>query len=204
MKKTLLIILTTLLLCSCSSKDIEAPEVTTPQAPTFSKDQIMKKIIEYATPGNEHLALTPLIGKWKVESKSWMETSAEPVIDKGYANHYWVLDGRYIKQDYEGTWDGKPYKGYGFLGYDKIKKEYTSTWIDSFSTTIMNSKGSFCTKSNKLTMKTLSSCPVSGHTLEGKNITRIIDNNTHIFEVHNPNITGEMTKILEITYTRIN
>ena len=202
MKKILLTTLITLL-CSCSSQEIKAPDITTPQAPTFTKEEVMKKIEEYATPGNEHQALSPLVGKWKIESKFWMEAGKEPIYDKGYANNYWVLDGRYIKEDYEGNWDGKPYKGYGFLGYDKVKKEYTSTWIDNFSTTIMTSKGSFCTKSNKLTMKTISSCPVSGHSLEGKNITRIIDNDNHILEMHNPGPDGKLMKTGELKYTRI-
>ena len=81
-------------------------------------------------------------------------------------------------------------------------REYTSNWIDNFSTGIMNASGSFCTKSNKLTMKTTNSCPVSGASIEGENITRIIDNDNHVFEMYSPGSDGEMMKIGELSFTR--
>jgi len=198
--KNIILFFLTLSLHSCSTKLQNPPS---PQAPSFSKEEMMKKIVEYATPGQKHQALEPLIGKWRIESKFWTDPKEEPVIDKGYANHYWILDGRYIKEDYEGSWNGQPFKGYGLIGYDKIKKEYTSTWIDNFSTSIMNATGSFCNKSNKLTMNTINSCPVSGQTIKGKNITKIIDKNQHIFEMYSLGPDGKEFKTGEITYLRI-
>lgn len=202
--KNILLSLLVLSLNSCATNIEKLPgaQLTT-KAPIYSKEEMIEKIIEYSTPTKEHQALEPLIGKWRTESKFWTNTKEEPLIEKGYANNYWILDGRYIKEDYEGSWNGQAFKGYGLIAYDKIKKEYTSTWIDNLSTSIMNSTGNFCTKSNKLTMNTVNSCPVSGQIIKGKNVTKIIDNDKHIFEMYSLEPNGNKIKTAEIIYRRI-
>jgi hypothetical protein len=45
-----------------------------------------------------------------------------------------ILDGRYLLQHYESSFQGEPYKGVMLLGHDNLTQEYWSLWIDSLST----------------------------------------------------------------------
>jgi len=77
----------------------------------------------------QHKALQKSVGTWKVVSK-W-EGMAQP--GTGVARAQLTLNGRYLKQKYEGTMGGHPYSGVLLIGYDTIDKQYVSIWMDSMS-----------------------------------------------------------------------
>jgi hypothetical protein len=209
MKYIILLLFSSLLFVSCSSKVNKSSccmqKVNSSNhnhAPVISQDEMLKMMTELATPGEDHLVLNSLVGKWKTVSKIYSSDSKNPLIEKGNAVHKWVLDKRFIHEEFSGKWMGKTFKGLGMLGYDKVKKVYTSSWVDTMGTGIMTSEGTYSIQDKTLTMNTVYSCPVSGASKKGKNVTKIISNKEHIFEMYDIDSSGKDVKMMEITYTR--
>ena len=90
---------------------------------------------EALEPGPEHKELAKLVGKWEVIGKFWMGTPDDGKAGPpGTSEFKSILGGRYIQQDFTGTFMGKPYTGMGVMGYDRYAKHYTAYWNDSVST----------------------------------------------------------------------
>ncbi|RIL10506.1 MAG: hypothetical protein DCC75_04210 [Proteobacteria bacterium] len=207
----LFVILSSFLIFSCAkSSGKNAPQQSEPVAkvqppamPQMTEQEMMEKFKEASTPGTEHAALKPLVGKWKTEAKWWKEPGKTPEVTKGSANHQWMLGKRFIKEEYKGKMMGQDFEGVGMLGYDNVKGRYVSTWTDSMSTGILTSEGSYDTGAKSLDMTAKFSCPMTGAEMTGRMLTRVIDENTHVFEMYNPGPDGKEFKSLEITYKRI-
>src|SRR5271169_6616373 len=96
---------------------------------------------DLATPGAAHKKLDVLAGSWTFETKVWTDPLNPPETWTGTSEGKWVLGGRFLEQRSEWTSMGQPYSGLGYVGYDKYKKKYVSTWMDTTTTMIVNSTG---------------------------------------------------------------
>lgn len=168
----------------------------------MSTQEIMDKVAASGTPGEAHTNLQPLVGIWSTEVKWWKSPTEKPEISKGVANHQWVLGKRFLKEEFKGKFAGKPYQGVGTLGYDNVKKEYVSTWIDSMSTGIMTSEGTYDPNSKTIEMLGKFSCPLTGTELRNRSVTRILGNKEHVLEIYELGPDGKEYKSMEITYKR--
>ena len=65
---------------------------------------------------------------------------APPVKSTGTSINTLVMGGRYLLSKITSNFMGG-YEGMGIDGYDKVRKEYVSTWIDSMGTGVMVSRG---------------------------------------------------------------
>lgn len=197
MRKIILVVSLAAALTACSTNKRHANPMAemTPQ-------EIMAKVEQAGTPGTEHAKLEPLVGEWNIVSKWWTEPGKDPLVDKGTATHQWINGKRFVKEDYNGKWFGKPYHGMGLLGYDNAKGSYVSTWIDNANTGIMTGEGDFNTAKNELDMTSSGYCPVTEGTKETRMVTRIINKNKHILEMYDLDPEGNEMKVMEITYTR--
>ncbi|MFN8390783.1 MAG: DUF1579 domain-containing protein [Bdellovibrionota bacterium] len=171
-----------------------APKPLTPE-------EMMAKVKAFGTPGKEHEALQPLVGKWTTESKMWMDPSKEPEVSKGTASSEWILGKRFVKQDFSGKLFGKPFQGIGILGYDNLKKTYVSTWIDTMSTGLMVGEGAIQGSSN-LEMTNKFSCPLTGGERTARLVTRIVSKDSHVLEMYDTGPDGKTFKTMEIVYKR--
>lgn len=209
MLRSLFILTAILSLLACSKHQAPTPATSTNMTGAewqsmsqMSSDQIMAKVKEVGSPGQGHINLQPLVGKWETQTKIWMDPKAAPQISKGKANHEWVLGKRFIKEEYQGEFGGEPFQGMGTIGYDNVKQEYISTWIDSMSTGMMSSQGRFDPSTKSLEMSGKYTCPMLGREMQNRNVTRILNNNMHIFEMYDHTPDGKEFKSLEITYKR--
>src|SRR5262245_24975595 len=75
--------------------------------------ELMKKAEAASMPGLAHKRLEPLVGDWNVEAKCWMSPGAAPLISKGNEKSSWVLNGRFIQQQFTGEFMRKPFRGIG-------------------------------------------------------------------------------------------
>jgi hypothetical protein len=165
-------------------------------------EEMMKKAEATCTPGAAHKLLEPLVGDWNAEVKMWMEPDAPPAITKGTAKSTWALKGRYVQQEFSGEFMGKPFHGISFTGYDNVREQYRSVWIDDMSTTMVTSEGDAGTDGKVLTFAGNYACAMTGEKhKETKQIYRIASHDKHIFEMHDP-ARGDKSKTMEITYTR--
>jgi hypothetical protein len=154
-----------------------------------------------AQPGPEHQALAKLAGKWDVAAKMWMEPGKPPMESTGSSTMEVILDGRYLRQDYRGEIMGQPFTGIGIEGFDRVKNAYTSTWLDSMSTGIMNMDGTSSDGGKTITYEGDYSCPMEKRQIQGRSVTTIVDDDTFTVTMYSTR-EGSEAKTMELRYTR--
>jgi len=177
-----------------------APESKAESKAGAEQDEMMAAMAKLATPGPQHAVLKPLVGSWKTVTKAWMGPG-EPQVSEGSSEVTWVLGGRFVTEEYKGTFMGKPFEGMGLFGYDNQHKEYVSTWADIMGTSITMSKGRADDGGKTLTYASMFDDPMTGQKKPFKMVTKIIDDNNHTFSMFE-DVNGKETMTMEITYTR--
>ncbi len=208
MKKLLALLFAVTFTFGCAKKEVPVPveppvapkTVTAP--PPISPEEAMKKMTEAATPGEEHKRLQGIVGNWKTTSNFWMEPGKKPEVSKGTAKHEWILGKRFVREEYRGKFAGQKFVGNGIVGYDNVKKQYVSTWIDSMGTGVMLAEGSYNAAANQIEMGSHYSCPMTGGERSGRTVTRFVSKNEFVFEMFDKTPDGVEVKVMEIVYKR--
>ncbi len=164
-------------------------------------EEMQKRFIEMSTPGAHHKHLNVFAGEWNTENKFWMQPD-QPHIEKGTATHRWVMDGRFLVQEYNSSFQGQPFKGIGYMGYDNLTKKYQSTWLDNMSTAIFIQAGSCDTAGKEFTFNGEGPDCETGKVTPYRSVLKVISPDKHVFEMYKPGPDGKMHKNMEITYTR--
>lgn len=166
-------------------------------------DPMMEVVMKYGTPGPEHQELAKMVGKWNAATTMWMAPDAPPTTSTGTAEMTSVMGGRWIRQDYKGDFMGTPFNGVGYIGYDRFKEQYVSTWMDDMSTMVMVSYGTASADGKVVTYESVCDDVFTGTKDKVyKHIARNIDDNTSIFEMYDKTPEGKEFKMMEIKYTR--
>jgi hypothetical protein len=161
---------------------------------------MMEKFEKQGTPGEPHKRLASMEGSWNTKTKSWMEPNKPPMETAGTCEQKMILGGRFLKQKCSGDMMGKTFEGVGLTGYDNQTKKYTSTWMDSMSTTLHVMEGT-SGDDNTITQEGQYTCPIRGE-MKLRSVTKMVDQNTNIFEMYGTDKSGQEMKMMEITYTR--
>jgi hypothetical protein len=183
------------------TKTEPADKTTTP--PT--QEEMMAAMMKLASPGPEHAALNPLAGSWKTTVKSYAGPAgplAQPTINEGTCDRSWVMGGRYLVGNYKGAFNGMPFEGMEVLGYDNMKKQYVSSWVDNMGTGIMLSSGGAMDPATKSFTLTGSAPDPSGQNMMMREVTSIVDGNTYTMTMF-ATMGAQEQKVMEITYTRV-
>jgi len=167
-----------------------------------SPEEMMAAVAKYGTPGEAHKRLNVLAGSWNAQARFWEPGSETAGETKGTSEKKWILDGRFLYDDYKSEYMGKPFVGMGLTGYDNLKGQYIGVWGDSMSTSLWVGQGKADASGKVITLAGIFDDPVKKKKVNVRAITRIIDDNKHIFEWHEPGPDGKERKALEVTYTR--
>lgn len=154
------------------------------------------------SPGPNHKMLEPFVGEWNVSVKFWMEPGAEPGVSKGTASSRWIMDGRWMQEDFNGDFAGTPFKGMGMTGYDPFKKKYVSTWVDSMSTTMMSQEGTVDSAGKVFTYSGKSFDPFMNMETTTKTILSVDSHDQHTMKMYTIMPDGAEMQTMEIVYTR--
>lgn len=152
-------------------------------------------------PTEQHKLLQRSVGKWNITIKSWMDPKQPPMESKGTAEGKALLGGRYVQTDVTSDMMGKPFSGVAVNGYDKAKKKFVGTWIDSMSTGIMRSEGTADASGNTMTVQTVSTDPITGKDSKMR-VVGTWEGTDKLVEEFFEKKKGKETKMMEITYTR--
>lgn len=173
-------------------------------------EKMMAQMMELSKPGENHQLLADMVGSWNYTVKMWMDpSSTKPEESKGTAVRKSMMDGRYFVMDVTGKMempgpDGKKtpmtFKGMAIEGYDNVKKKFVSSWVDSMSTMIMVSEGTYDPASKTFTYNAECEMMPGMHT-KIREVIKIVDKDHHTFEWYE-NRGGQETKTMEIAYTR--
>jgi hypothetical protein len=153
------------------------------------------------TPGAPHKGLASMVGSWIARIKCWMEPNKPPMEWTGISEQKMVLGGRFLQQEFTGEMMGSPFTGFGITGYDNHTRKYVSTWIDSMGTAILFFEGTASADGKTITQESHYDDPVKGP-MKWRSVTRIVDDNTHVFEMFDIDNMGKEERTMEIAYTR--
>lgn len=152
-------------------------------------------------PGKPHKSLGQFIGKWDVEMTVLGMGPATK--SQGTAEYRWLVDGRWILRESEGSLMGMPVKSFSIIGFDNYKKKYVSVAVDSMTTSMLTAMGNKDMTGRNLIMYGKMDEPMSGELEKTvKYILRIVDDNKHVVEIHDLGIGEKNTKVIEMIFTR--
>jgi roadblock/LC7 domain-containing protein len=171
----------------------------------------MQKYMASAKPGPAHKKLEHFVGEWETVSKMWMDPSAPPVETKGSSTLKWVLDKRFIMEEFHGkvmmptpTGEMKEmdFTGIGYTGHDNFRKMYVGTWMDTMGTQQLHFAGAMSPDGKTLTFYGEMDEPMLDvHGRMVKYQTKIVSDDKHVFTIYDLH-AGDNYKVMEITYTR--
>lgn len=200
--KTRAFMLTGLIMSILSGASVQAADVQ-PQM-TEEMQAHMAKAKEAGAPGANHAILKPLEGEWTVTGLSWMKPNDKPQQSVGTSSLAWILDGRFLKQTFKGEWAGQPFEGLGFIGYDNLKKEYISVWMDNVSTGIFKATGRYDAATKTIKETGSFSCPMTGEKdMWFRSEWKIAGKNRHVYSMYIKDPAGKEFKSMELTYKRV-
>lgn len=163
--------------------------------------EMMKKWMEYMTPGNEHKAMEYFVGEWMGDMKMWQVPGQPPQEEKTNSKFELIMDGRYLIGEHSGQFMGMPFQGRSTQAYSNLTKQIQHTWIDNFGTGIWITSGKSDGKVTTLTGKM--DDPMSGKQVDTREVMTVLDANTYRLEMFGPSpIDGKEFKNMEITYRR--
>ena len=176
------------------AKDKKPEKQMDPQA-------MMEMYQKLATPGEPHKLFASLAGSWTTKTKEWMEPGKPPTESTGTAEMKMLLDGRFLQQEFTSQMMGQPFSGIGIDGYDKLRKRYVTTWIDTMGTGIFQMEGTASADGKTITLKGRHDEPGGGQ-MTHRAVWKIVDGNTQTFDMYGTHKHGKEMKMLEIAYTR--
>jgi hypothetical protein len=166
------------------------------------KQEIQKKMEAAGKPGPAHKSLEALAGNWSAEVKCWMEPGGSPQVSQATAKATWILQGRFLEEEFQGEMMGKPFVGRSLMGYDNTKQTFNTVWVSDMQTSMFTSEGKGAEGNKIITLEGKTSCPATGRKdVIMKTVFRVLSPNKHVFEMFDAS-SGESTKTMEITYTR--
>ena len=165
------------------------------------QQEMIRKMEEAGRPGPGHKALEPLVGKWKAEVKCWHDPNGQSEVSQGTAKVSWVLNGRFLEEEFHGEMMGKPFEGCYFTGYDNTKQKFQSVWASDNQTSMFVTEGRGENGNKVITQEGTSSCAATGRTdVPMRTVLRVLSNDKHTFEMFDG--SRGYAKVMEITYTR--
>ena len=175
-----------------------------PSTMTDEQKAMQARMMEFTKVNEHHDFLKSLAGTWKTSCKFWMDPNGKPEESEGTSEAKVIMGGRFLEQTFNGTAMGQPFEGRGILGYDNMKKEYTSIWFDNMATGIMTGAGQYNPDTKTLAAEGSMSCPISQETHRWyRDVTTLTDADHYMYETFMKDKDGKEFKSMIITYTKV-
>ena len=157
---------------------------------------------ENMTISDQHKMLAKSAGTWTGDMTMWMADGDAPQKMATTTESKVIYGGLYVQSTHTGNMMGMPFEGMSTMGYDNMKKEFFSTWIDNMGSGFMLSTGTWDDASKKLTLTATTKC-MNGQDATIREVFTMIDDNNQTLEMYGPDAkTGNEFKTMEIKYTR--
>jgi hypothetical protein len=173
------------------------------QAPAPPDMEVWMKL---AQPGPEHAQLVKSAGTWEQKSSHWMYPGAQPETSTSTAQMEAILGGRFIVEKVRGSMNmgGQPFEfeGFGIFGFDNYSKKHVFAWADNMGTMLMTAEGTADPTGKVVTYLSTMPDPSTGATMEVKSVSRHVNDDKQVFEMHMKQPDGTWFKNFEIVSTR--
>ncbi|WP_435008413.1 DUF1579 domain-containing protein [Tundrisphaera lichenicola] len=153
------------------------------------------------SPGEEHRRLEPLVGRWDV---SVIYKLGPDVERKGTAESEarWVLDGRFLRQDYTSKLGNRPFEVVQFLGFDRRKGKFLELRMDNLDTGLMHNEGTISADGKTITCLGDRIDPASGKSRRLRTVTTLEDADHYTLEWFLEGDDGQEQKTVTLSHTR--
>ncbi len=151
--------------------------------------------MDYATPGDMQKMMASWNGNWQGESTMWTNPGAEPMKATLTTVNKMIMNGLHQENTHTGNMMGQPFNGRGVTAYDNHKKVFVSTWLDNFSSGIMNMEGTWDAATKTMNMKGKSIDPATKVPVEMREAYKVIDDNNHLLEMFTTPEGGQRIQI---------
>ena len=125
-------------------------------------------------PGEHHRRLDNLAGSWEVLIKFKVAPGQERE-GKAICESRWVLDGRFLKQEYRTMAGGMPFTVLQYLGYDYHRNKSFVIKMDSTDTGIQYTEGTISDDGKVIVNIGLRTDPNTSKNLALRTVTTVID-----------------------------
>jgi len=177
-------------------------EPDAPMADPSDLAAMMAQAQKYTRPGEHHKLLERHLGEWDTETTLFMGGNAmEP--SEGTSKSEWLMEGRWLKSDLQGSMMGMPIRIVSIMGYDNFKQSYVVTSVNSMDTIMIHQEGDMDPGGKALLMYgTLDEYLTGEHDKMVKTVFRYVSDDEMVMEVHDLPIGEKDTKVFEIHYKR--
>lgn len=152
------------------------------------------------TPGPEHKVLAMEAGTWDATVEMFMP-GAPPMTSKGTETNTIGCGGLCLISDFKGEFGGMPFHGHGTSTWDSNKKKYVGTWIDSMSSGLSLSEGTYDAAAKKTT-STMEGPDPTGKIVKSKAVVEYKDANTRVMSMFTTGPDGKEVPTMKISYTK--
>ena len=167
------------------------------------EEAIMKKWMEFMTPGAEHELLKFKEGKWTFKMEMWAAPGAEPSVSEGTSEVKPIMGGRYLLDTTKSNFNNMPFEGLGIVGYDNILKKFVSVWIDNMGTGLLQGTGTYDQATKTYTYTTMMPDVVKGTYTKGRTVERTVNENEWVMEMYDKTPDGKEFLAMKGVYTRV-
>jgi hypothetical protein len=149
---------------------------------------------EPAKPGPEHEIFKELVGTWEATVKFMGGESKGTMVYKMGPGDLW------LNSKFEGDFGGQKFEGRGIDGYDPNKKKYVSVWVDSMSSSLMVSEGTYDKDTKTMTMEG-EGPGMDGKPTKIKSVIQVKDKDTMVLTMYTVK-DGKDQEMMTISYKR--
>jgi hypothetical protein len=161
------------------------------------RKKMEEEMMKLAQPGPEHERLKKFVGEWAVHGK--FSFGGQDMEADSVASTKAILDGRYFAEEVHGTFQGMPFEGRATTGFDNVKKEFFSTWIDNMGTGLMVSHGKEIEPGKRWEWHGTMDMPEGP--VASRQATHWTSDDEYVYEMWVTSPQGEM-KVMELHYKR--
>jgi hypothetical protein len=165
----------------------------------YGQDQEAWK--NYMTPGPVHQMMAESVGDWDSQLTMWMDSSQGPQTFDVSCTNEMILGGRYLRMVAKGSMMNMPFEGMMLLGFDNMKKEYTSVWYDNMGTGTTIGTGRYNEADSTLTLSGTMVDPSSGNDIKYRETLKFVDKDKQIMDMY-LQADGREFKNMEQVFTR--
>ncbi len=163
---------------------------------------MMARAQKLTQPGEKHKLLERFLGVWDTEFKITAPGMDAPPA-KGTATISWLMPGRWLQNQSEGSFMGMPVKSFYILGYDNFKQSYVSMNISTLDTAMLTAEGDLDPNGKALvSYGTLDEYLTGENDKMVKTIWRFISPDEMLFEIYDLPIGEHNNQVIEMRYTR--
>lgn len=152
-------------------------------------------------PGQEHTVYNVVQGDWDVSLKIPIG-NGKYIDGKTSCKAEWVMDGRFMRLEYNSSFQGKPLTVVRYLGYDRYKNKYTEAHFESTHTDFMMSEGTISADRKIITCWGNHVDVATNQVVRVRTVTTFVDPDTFVLEMIYTDTDGKDLKTVTLTHNR--